>query len=138
MKIVTKADIALIVIVVILSIVSFFTIPTLLSTPSNGKEIVVNLDGQEIHRFPLVETDTSEFIDFPFEISGVTYTGRLEMLEGYVRLHRLPEAISPLSIHADMGWISEPYQMIISLPIRMVISIEAVEGEELEYDLIVH
>ncbi len=54
----------------------------------------------------------------------------MEVEDGAVRLHRLPEEIVPLSIHADMGWISETYQMIISLPIRMYVSLEADEDPE--------
>lgn len=138
MKIMTKADIGLIIVVFILSIVSIFTIPKLLTTDGNGKEIIVYLDGNVIHRFPLIESEESEFIDFPFEFSGRNYTGRLEMKDGYVRLHRLSDEISPLSIHADMGWIREPYQMIVSLPIKMYITVEDAAEEESLIDIIVH
>lgn len=138
LKIMTKADIALIIFVFILSIVSIFTIPKLLTSNENSKEVVVYLDGYEIHRFPLVESPESEFIEFPFEINGKEYTGKLEMKDGYVRLHRLPEEISPLSIHADMGWIRESYQMIVSLPIKMYIAVEDATEEYPEIDIIVH
>ncbi|SNS49998.1 hypothetical protein SAMN05446037_1011112 [Anaerovirgula multivorans] len=137
MKIITKADIALIIVVFILSIVSIFTIPKLLVADGNGKEIVVYLDGNIIHRFPLIESPESEFIEFSFEINDSNYTGRLEMKDGYVRLHRLSDEISPLSIHADMGWIREPYQMIVSLPIKMYITVEDAEEEESLIDIIV-
>ncbi len=39
-------------------------------------------------------------------------------------LHRLPEAIVPLSIHRDMGWISQWYQPIVALPVKMVVKVE--------------
>ncbi|AOY75586.1 hypothetical protein BJL90_06575 [Clostridium formicaceticum] len=136
-KIMTKADVVLIIMVFILSIVSIFTIPKLLTSGENGKMIVVYLDGEVIHRFPLEEHEESEFIEFPFTVNNVEYTGRLETKDGYVRLHRLPDEISPLSIHADMGWIREPYQMIVSLPIKMYIAIEETEEEELPFDIIV-
>lgn len=139
MKVITKGDIALIISIFILSIVSIFMIPKLVTAPTEGKEIVVVLDGKEIHRFPLEESPESEFIEFPFEIRGREYTGKLELKDGYVRLHRLSDEISPLSIHADMGWISEPYQMIVSLPIKMYITIEDVaENQEIPFDIIVH
>ena len=134
----TKGDIALIISIVILSIFSIFMIPRFLTAPPGGKEIVVVLEGEEIHRFPLVESPETQFIEFPFEIRGMEYTGTLELKDGFVRLQRLPENISPLSIHADMGWISESYQMIVSLPIRMYITIEDMtENEELPFDIIV-
>mgnify|MGYP000926777012 CR=1 FL=1 len=137
MKIMTKADLVLIIIIFILSIASIFTIPKLLTANDNAKEIVVHLEGEVIHRFPLVETPESQFIEFPFEIRGTEYTGKLEVKEGYVRLHRLSEKISPLSIHADMGWIREPYEMIVSLPIKMYITVESTEKEDSQIDLIV-
>ena len=124
MKVFKKGDILLIITILALSIFSIFMIPKFLTTPEGGKEVVVFLDGEEIHRFPLENTPESKYIDFPFEVRSKEYTGRLEMKDGYVRLHRLSEEISPLSIHADMGWISESYQMIVSLPIRMYITIE--------------
>ncbi|MCC5909647.1 MAG: NusG domain II-containing protein [Clostridiaceae bacterium] len=138
MKIITKADIGLIVVILILSVVSIFSIPRLLTSPGNGKMIMVHLNNEVIHQFPLVESDESEFIDFPFTVDGKEYTGRLEMKDGYVRLHRLPKDIVPLAIHADMGWIREPYQMIVSLPIRMYITVENTEEEEQLFDIIVH
>ncbi|QUH24953.1 NusG domain II-containing protein [Serpentinicella alkaliphila] len=132
MKVFTKADIALIAVIIILSTTSIFAIPRLLTSGAEIKEIVINIDGAEIHRFPLEYTEESKFIDFPFIINGEEYTGRLELLEGSVRLHRLSKNISPLSIHADMGWISESYQMIVSLPIKLYISIE--ESTEVQHD----
>ena len=134
----TKGDIALIISIVIISIFSIFMIPRFLTAPPGSKEIVVVLEGEEIHRFPLVESPETQFIEFPFEVRGREYTGTLELKDGFVRLQRLPENISPLSIHADMGWISESYQMIVSLPIRMYITIEDMtENEELPFDIIV-
>ncbi|NLM04037.1 MAG: NusG domain II-containing protein [Clostridiales bacterium] len=124
MKVFKKGDILLIITILALSIFSIFMIPKFLTTPEGGKEVVVFLDGEEIHRFPLENTPESKYIDFPFEVRSKEYIGRLEMKDGYVRLHRLSEEISPLSIHTDMGWISESYQMIVSLPIRMYITIE--------------
>lgn len=138
MKVFKKGDILLIITILTLSIFSIFMIPKFLTTPEEGKEVVVFLDGEEIHRFPLEESPESKYIDFPFEIKSKEYTGRLEMKDGYVRLHRLSEEISPLSIHADMGWISESYQMIVSLPIRMYITIEDATPEfEHPFDAIV-
>ncbi|SDJ89774.1 NusG domain II-containing protein [Natronincola ferrireducens] len=138
MKIITKADIGLIIVILLLSITSVFAVPKLLATEGNGKEIVVNLDGEVIHRFPMIEGEESQFIEFPFTVNNVEYTGKLEIKDGYVRLHRLPDEISPLSIHADMGWIRESYQMIVSLPIKMYITLEDTVEEESVFDIIVY
>ena len=54
-------------------------------------------------------------------------------------LHRLPEDIVPLSIHKDMGWISESYQMIIALPVKMYVAIESDTPPEKEmFDIIAY
>lgn len=125
---VKPGDMILILLVALVSVGVLFAIPLLLGeAPGNGKIIVINMDGQEIHRIPMPETEELEFIEFSLEVSGEEYTATLEVLEGSVRLQRLPEEISPLSIHADMGWIREPYQMIVSLPIRLYITVEYIE-----------
>jgi len=138
MKVVTKADIVLIVLIFIISVTSIFAIPKFLTGNAEGKEIVINLDGTEIYRFPLEYTEESKFIEFPFTFNNEEYKGKLELLDGSVRLHRLSKDISPLSIHADMGWISESYQMIVSLPIKLYISIEEFEQTEQEVDIIAY
>jgi len=118
-------DILLIILVALLSLGALFAIPLLLGEANgDGKEIVVAMDGQEIHRFPMPQSDELQLIEFPLEVGGNTYNAVLEAQDGAVRLQRLPDEISPLSIHADMGWIREPYQMIVSLPIRLTISLE--------------
>ena len=123
-------DIILIVLVALLSVGALFAIPLLLGEANgDGKEIVVTMDGQEIHRFLMPQSSELELIEFPLEVDGTTYTAVLETQDGAVRLRRLPDEISPLSIHADMGWIREPYQMIVSLPIRLYISLEYTDAE---------
>ncbi|KAB3539700.1 NusG domain II-containing protein [Alkaliphilus pronyensis] len=135
MKLMTTADKILIVSIIIIGIVSMFTIPLLFTEAIEDKIIAVNLDGEVIHRFPLTNSPESEYIVFPFEFEGKVYEGTLELKDGAVMLHRLPEEIVPLSIHTDMGWISESYQVIIALPVRLSISIEASQPDE-ELDII--
>ncbi|GAB6086253.1 NusG domain II-containing protein [Alkaliphilus crotonatoxidans] len=136
MKFMTTADKLLILFLVVASIASIFAIPRLLNTEAEGKKIIVNLDGEVIYTFPLVDSEESELIEFDFTYGSQEYTGTLEMKDGRVKLHRLPEGISPLSIHTDMGWISEPYQVIICLPIKLFITIETTTPEEQPFDII--
>ncbi|ABR46585.1 conserved hypothetical protein [Alkaliphilus metalliredigens QYMF] len=135
-KMMTKGDKILIFAILALSVASIFAIPRLLTTVEEGKMVVVNLDGTVIHRFPLEESPEAEFLEFPFEVRGQSYTGKIEMKDGRVMLHRLSDDISPLSIHTDMGWISESYQMIVSLPIRLIITIEEEDPPEYDFDII--
>lgn len=136
MKFMTTADKLLILFLVVASIASIFAIPRLLNTEAEGKKIIVNLDGEVIYTFPLVDSEESELIEFDFTYGSQEYTGTLEMKDGRVKLHRLPEGISPLAIHAEMGWISEPYQVIVCLPIKLFITIETSTPQDQPYDII--
>lgn len=138
MKLMTKADKILIIVLILASISSIYAVPALLTKPMEGKFVVVNLDGIEIYRIPLEEHTESKYFEFDFEYGGEGYTGRLEMKDGRVKLHRLSDTISPLSIHTDMGWIKESYQMIICLPIKLLVTIEEFKPEADEFDFISH
>ena len=138
LKMMTLWDIILIIVIVILSIGATLAIPWFLAGGSGQSEVVVTLRGEDIYRFPLLESGQEE-IPFDFEVDGKQYTGVLEMEDGAVRLQRLPEEILPLGIHRDMGWISRGYEVIVALPIQMIITIETPDPDENEdYDIIVH
>ncbi len=138
LKMMTLGDIILIILIVILSIGATLAIPWILAGGDGEAEVVVTLRGENIHRFPLLESGHEE-IPFDFEVEGQQYTGVLEMQDGAVRLQRLPEEILPLGIHRDMGWISTTYEVIVALPIQMTVTIERAEAEvHDDYDIIVH
>ena len=140
-KIMTKADKILIFFILVSSIASIFAIPRLLTSANSEKQVVVNVAGEEIARFALINTPESEFKEVPFKVNEKEYTARFEMKNGKVMLHRLPEDIVPLSIHKDMGWISESYQMIVALPVKMYVVVESdtpSENEDSDIDIIVY
>jgi len=138
LKLMTKGDKILIVFIIVASIASIFAIPALLNSGGSEKQVVVNIDGKEIDRFELVDSPESEFKEIPFEINGREYKARFEMKDGKVMLHRLPDEILPLGIHNDMGWISESYQMIVALPIKMYVTVESnVQVDDDMFDIIV-
>ena len=137
-KIMTKADKILILLLLVASIASIFAIPKLLTNAGAQKQVVVYIDNKEVDRFDLVDRPESEFKEIPFEIGGKEYIAKFEMKDGKVMLHRLPDEIVPLSIHKEMGWISESYQMIVALPIKMYVSIEDnAKTEDDMFDIIV-
>lgn len=139
LKIMTKADKILIIFVLVGSIAGIFAIPKLLTNANSAKQVVVNVAGEEIARFALINTPESEFKEIPFKINEKEYKARFEMKNGKVMLHRLPEDIVPLSIHRDIGWISESYQMIVALPVKMYVAIESDTPPENEmFDIIVY
>lgn len=138
LKMMTLGDIILIIVILFLSLGATLAIPWFLAGGSGEAEVVVTLRGEEIHRFPLLESGQEE-IPFEFEVDGKQYTGILEMEDGAVRLQRLPEEILPLGIHRDMGWISRNYEVIVALPIQMIITVETSDpDEDSDFDIIVH
>ena len=132
MKHFTIYDKILIFTIALISISSMVFIPFLFMDSSSDKYIVVNISGNEIHRFHLVEERELQLQEFTFVVDGAEYSAVLEIKDGRTRLRRLPGNIVPLSIHSDIGWISEPHQMIIALPIKLVITIE---GTRIESDI---
>ena len=54
---------------------------------------------------------------------------RLEMKGGKVRMLAMKRKICPKGICSQMGWIGRPGEMIICMPNRLVVRIEASRGE---------
>jgi len=134
-KIMTIADKILIICILIISISMLGLIPVLISKSAGEKDVVVTLDNQELYRYNLEHSQKLERINFSFEIEGKEYQGTLRMKDGKVKLERLSQDISPLAIHAEMGWISEPYQMILCLPIKLAVTIENKNQKKEEIDI---
>lgn len=126
-----KWDIALLFFFILLSFMPPLYFHLTQSPAEGDKVIIVEKDGKEIFRHPLDESMAHE-IQFPFIHNGEPYEGNLEMKDGAVKLHRLPEEIVPLSIHEDMGWISESYEVIVALPVKMVVRISSSEVDEVD------
>lgn len=126
-----KWDLALLFFFVILSFMPPLYFHLTQPASSGEKIIIVEKDGEEIFRHPLKESMAHD-IAFPFIHNGKEFQGNLEMKDGAVKLHRLPEEIVPLSIHEDMGWISESYEVIVALPIKMVVRITTNEVDDVD------
>lgn len=134
LKLITKGDRILILLILIINTLPLL-IPVLAQSDNGQKEIVINVDGKEVSRFPMEASDTSYFIDFEFFHESQTYEGKLEVLDSKVRLHRLPKEITPQAIHSDMGWISRPNQMIVALPVKLVITVEGLDEKDSDEDI---
>lgn len=131
MSIFTKGDKILIALILVLNLFPLFFFMSEAEDPKN-KQIVVTVDGNVISRFPLRNENEMKKVDFHFDFEGKEYYGVLETRNGRVRLLRLPEEITPKSIHADMGWISKENQMIVALPVKLVITVEGEEDSEID------
>ncbi|AGB40736.1 hypothetical protein Halha_0764 [Halobacteroides halobius DSM 5150] len=135
-QLMTVADKIVALIVLSVSIMLIFLTPKIIAGETSGaKEVVVTLDQQEIARYPLTNNQQLKRIKFEFTIKGKEYQGVLRMKEGKVRLERLSSEISPLPIHAQMGWISKPYEMIVSMPVKLTVTIEGQKKSKQSVDI---
>ena len=131
--ILTFYDILLIVLIVLITFFVFIGFLFFWENNLDGENYaVIKIDNQEIQRFPLDGSSRTE--NFDFEIDDKEYSGRLIIDNQRVRLERLSEDILPLSIHSDTGWIKNQIQIIVALPIKLTVQIEALTETEFEYD----
>ena len=135
-KLMTKADKVVAISVLIISLGMIIVTPSLIVSANDDKQVVITLEDKELYRYHLEKSSELKKIEFSFKIKSKEYQGILKMKEGKVKLERLSENISPLPIHAEMGWISEPYQMILCMPIKLAVTIESKNSEESKVDAI--
>ena len=131
----TSADKIAIISIILCSGLLIALTPHLAVRAEGNKDIVVTLAEEEIYRHNLSNEGQLKKIKFDFEFKGNNYQGVLKMKNGQVKMERLNKNISPLPIHAEMGWISEPYQMIVCLPIELTVTIEGDSAEENKIDV---
>jgi hypothetical protein len=134
-KLLTMADKIAIICILVFSFGLIFLTPKLTAGGTENKDIVITLDSQEIYRYKLRDTSKLTKENFDFQFQGTNYQGTLNIKSGRVKLERLSEDISPRAIHAEMGWISQPHQMIVCLPVKLAITIESNNHEETDIDL---
>jgi hypothetical protein len=110
---------------------SIFFLQRISQTHSRQGRVVVELDNKVVQRFMLEEKALSQEIPIPLPKGEA----RLEMKEGRVRMLAMKREICPKGICSQMGWIGRPGEMIICMPNRLVVRIEALEGEVDETDI---
>ena len=134
-RLLTFADKVAIITIIIFSVGLIIVTPRLIAEDTANKDVVVTLDKQEIYRFDLENNSKLKKMEFDFTVDQTEYQGILKMKKGRVKLERLSENISPLPIHANMGWISKPHQMIVCLPVKLAVTIEGDSGGNKDIDL---
>ncbi|SDL08506.1 NusG domain II-containing protein [Halarsenatibacter silvermanii] len=128
LKKMTRTDIVLVVLIVVLSLAGII-FPLLHTSEEHDElQLVIEQGGEEILRqeHPYQESGVQK-IEFSWE--SEEYVARLEHDGSRVRLKRLEKDVVPLPIHVDMGWIEEPGEMIVALPVQMVVELEGDTGE---------
>ena len=131
----TTADRVVIILILLSSIFLIIITPHLAARGEGEKDVVVTLADREIYRRRLRDSSQLKRVKFNFNYQGTTYQGVLRIKNNRVKLERLNKDISPLAIHAEMGWISEPHQMIVCLPIQLTVTIESNSSRQEEIDL---
>lgn len=110
------------IIVAIILVLSLMSIGfTMLQKPShtNGK-ILIKADNQKVKEIPLNLSSESKIYDFQFQGN----TGYVESKNGQVRILEMSKDLCPNGICSDTGWIDKPYQSIVCLPNKIIITID--------------
>ena len=134
-ELLTTADRVVIIFILLSSIFLIIITPHLAARGEGEKDVVVTLADREIYRRRLRDSSQLKRVKFNFNYQGTTYQGVLRIKNNRVKLERLNKDISPLAIHAEMGWISEPHQMIVCLPIQLTVTIESNSSRQDKIDL---
>lgn len=100
-------------------------------THSGQRRVFIEVDKRVVQRFMLGEKTLPQEIS----ISLPEGEARLEMKGGRVRMLAMKRKICPKGICSQMGWIGRPGEMIICMPNRLVVRIEASKGEVGEFDM---
>lgn len=82
--------------------------------------VVIERHGQLVTRVTFAATEPPRFVEVALGGGKAT----VEIRDGRVRVHRMPDALCPLHICSDTGWIDNHLVPIVCLPNRMVVRIE--------------
>ena len=110
---------------------SIFSLQRISQTHLRQGRVFVEVDNKVVQRFMLREKTLPQEIPIPLPKGEA----RLEMKGGRVRMLAMKREICPKGICSQMGWIGRPGEMIICMPNRLVVRIEASEGEVDELDI---
>ncbi len=89
------------------------------------------MDNRLVERVPLSEITASRQIS----IALPKGEARLEMEGGRVRMLPMKKEICPRGICSQMGWIGRPGEMIVCMPNKLVVRIEASREEVDQLDM---
>jgi hypothetical protein len=126
----TKGD-KILVLTLIGVTLSIFFLLRISQTRSGQRRVFIEVDNRVVQRFMLKEKTLPQEIPIPLPKGEA----RLKMQEGRVRMLAMKREICPKGICSQMGWIGRPGEMIICMPNRLVVGIEASEGEMDELDM---
>ncbi len=120
----TKGDTILILTLIGVTL-SIFFLQRISQTHSRQRRVFIEVGNKVVRRFMLGEKPLPQEISIPLPKGEA----RLEMKQGRVRMLAMKREICPKGICSQMGWIGSPGEMIICMPNRLVVGIEALGGE---------
>ncbi|MFB0505426.1 MAG: NusG domain II-containing protein [Thermodesulfobacteriota bacterium] len=126
----TKGDKILILTLIGLTF-SIFFLQRAPRTDSGQRRVFVEVDNRVVQRLQLSGKTASREISIPLPEGEA----QLEMEGGRVRMLPMNKGICPKSICSQMGWIGSLGEMIICVPNKLVVRIEASKGEVDKLDM---
>ncbi|KUO76865.1 MAG: hypothetical protein APF77_21525 [Clostridia bacterium BRH_c25] len=114
-----RNDVILIASLLVLGFLSMFII-SVMNTEDISKVAVIHIDNREVYKIPINNGNGEKRVDLEF--SG--RTGYLDIKDGAVKMEEMEIEICPQKICSETGWISKPYETIVCLPNKIVVSIE--------------
>lgn len=126
----TKGDTILILTLIGVTL-SIFFLQRISQTHSRQRRVFIEVGNKVVRRFMLGEKPLPQEISIPLPEGEA----RLEMKQGRVRMLAMKREICPKGICSQIGWIGSPGEMIICMPNRLVVGIEASGGETDEPDM---
>ncbi|RKD33196.1 NusG domain II-containing protein [Thermohalobacter berrensis] len=122
----TKWDKLLIVFVLVASLLGLYYVKGIASNNST-KYILIEVDGEQYKKISFGNNMIGETIEVKTEYGY----NKLEIGDGRVRII---EADCPDKLDVKQGWISNPGQVIVCLPNRLVVEIITENNEDKELD----
>lgn len=97
------------------------------SREMEGLVTVIQVDGKEYGRIPLVEGEPS----YTLSVEGILGVSQVEICGNRVRMREAP-APDHYRIAVNTGWISRPGPIIVNMPNRVAIWIEGFHEREMD------
>jgi hypothetical protein len=110
---------------------SIFFLQRASPTQSGQRRVVVELDNRVVRGFVLGQEAFLQEISIPLPEGDA----RLEIKRGKVRMLPMKREICPRGICSQMGWIGSPGEMIICMPNKLVVRVEASKRDVDETDM---
>jgi len=114
----TPADRVLVIVLLILSILSYTIIVSLF--PANAPKVaVVEINGKEAKRFSLDREIDDRRVALDIDRGETVF----EISQGRIRVLPMPDKICAKHICSKKGWIDKPWDMIVCMPNKIVVRI---------------